>query len=109
MVIAASVGTSQWLAMHRRNREQRKKIRDLETEKDRFEKLSTVDGLTKVLNRHGIEQFIASLQLVNLPTSVIVIDLDHFKKINDQRGHYEGDRVLTTVGEILRAHIRNTD
>jgi diguanylate cyclase (GGDEF)-like protein len=45
----------------------------------------------------------------NLPTSVIVIDLDHFKKVNDHRGHYAGDRVLHTVGEILRAHTRNTD
>ncbi len=109
MIAAASYGSAQWLALRRRHREQRRKIRELETEKDKFEKLSTVDGLTKVLNRHGIEQFIATRQLVNLPTSVIVIDLDHFKKINDQRGHYEGDRVLTAVGEILRAHIRNTD
>ena len=109
MVIGAVYGFLQWLALRRRHREQRRKIQELEGEKDKFEKLSTIDGLTKVMNRHGIEQFIASLHLVNLPTSVIVIDLDHFKKINDQRGHYDGDRVLTTVGEILRAHIRNTD
>ncbi len=102
MIAATRYITSQWLRLRRQHRE-------LQGEKDKYQKLSTIDGLTKVLNRHGIEQFIASLQHANLPTSVIVIDLDHFKKINDHRGHYAGDRVLQTVGEILRAHTRNTD
>jgi diguanylate cyclase (GGDEF)-like protein len=102
MIAAGSYGTSQWLRLRRRNRE-------LKREKDKYQKLSTIDGLTKVLNRHGIEQFIASLRDAALPTSVIVIDLDHFKKINDHRGHYAGDRVLQNVGEILRAHTRQTD
>src|SRR6185295_16692606 len=102
MIAAASYGASRWVWLRRRHRE-------LQREKDKYQKLSTIDGLTKVLNRHGIEQFIASQQVADLPTSVIVIDLDHFKKINDHRGHYAGDRVLQTVGEILRAHTRNTD
>ena len=102
MVAAASYGWSRWLKLHRQHGE-------LQTEKDKYQKLSTIDGLTKVLNRHGIEQFIASMNVANLPTSVIVIDLDHFKKINDHRGHYAGDRVLTNVGEILKAQTRNTD
>jgi len=102
MIAAGSYGTSQWLRLHRRNRE-------LKLEKEKYKELSTIDGLTKVLNRHGIEQFIATRQLANLPTSIIVIDLDHFKKINDHRGHYAGDRVLQNVGEILRAHTRSTD
>ncbi len=102
MIAAASYGSSQWLRLRRKHRE-------LQSEKDKYQKLSTIDGLTKVLNRHGIEQFIASLQAAKLPTGVIVIDLDHFKKINDHRGHYVGDRVLQTVGEILRGQTRGTD
>jgi diguanylate cyclase (GGDEF)-like protein len=109
MLLGALYGMSQWIALRRRHREQRKKIAELQKEKDKYQKLSTIDGLTKVLNRHGIEQFIESLQTANLPTSVIVIDLDHFKRINDNRGHYEGDRVLQTVGELLRLHTRATD
>jgi diguanylate cyclase (GGDEF)-like protein len=116
MILAATYGLSRWLYLLRKHREQRRKIHDLvdsnaqlQTEKEKYQKLSTIDGLTKVLNRHGIEQFIESLQAANLPTSVVVIDLDHFKRINDQRGHHIGDRVLTTVGEILRAHARKTD
>ena len=102
MIAATWYGSAQWLRLRRQHVE-------LQTEKDKFEKLSTIDGLTKVLNRHGIEQFIASRQNATLPTSVIVIDLDHFKKINDHRGHYAGDRVLQNVGEILRSQTRNTD
>lgn len=102
MITVGSYGASQWLQLRRQHRE-------LQQEKDKYQHLSTIDGLTKVLNRHGIEQFISQLQFANLPTSVVVIDLDHFKKINDQRGHYAGDRVLQTVGEILRSHSRYTD
>jgi diguanylate cyclase (GGDEF)-like protein len=109
LLIGAGYVTSQWLTLRRKHREQRRKILALQDEKDMYRKLSTVDGLTKVLNRHGIEQFIESLKSANLPTSVIVIDLDHFKKINDHRGHYDGDRVLQTVGQVLREQTRNTD
>ncbi len=116
MVLATTYGMSQWLYLRRKHREQRKKIHDLvdsnvqlQNEKEKFEKLSTLDALTKVLNRHGIEQFIESLRSASLPTSVVVIDLDHFKRVNDNRGHHIGDRVLQTVGEILRTHTRNTD
>jgi diguanylate cyclase (GGDEF)-like protein len=116
MILATTYGLSQWFLLRRRHREQRRKLHDLagenaqlQTEKEKYQRLSTIDGLTKVLNRHGIEQFIESLRDARVPTSVIVIDLDHFKRVNDQRGHYVGDRVLQTVGEILRSHTRNTD
>jgi diguanylate cyclase (GGDEF)-like protein len=102
MIAAAGFGTAQWLRLRRQHRE-------LQHEKEKYKELSTIDGLTKVLNRHGIEQFIASLPAAHLPTSLIVIDLDHFKNVNDHRGHYAGDRVLKTVGEILRAYTRHTD
>jgi diguanylate cyclase (GGDEF)-like protein len=116
LVIGVSYGTSQWLLLRRRYREQKRSIHELvdsnvqlQTEKEKYQKLSTIDGLTKVLNRHGIERFVDALRPEKLPTSVIVIDLDNFKLINDHRGHYIGDRVLQTVGEVLRSKTRNTD
>jgi len=116
MVLATTYGMSRWLLLRRRNREQHKKIHDLvdsnaqlQNEKEKYQKLSTLDALTKVLNRHGIEQFVESVRVSRSPASVIVIDLDHFKRVNDQRGHYVGDRVLQAVGEILRSHTRATD
>ena len=74
-----------------------------------YQTLATVDSLTGVLNRHGIGQFIAALGITRVAASVIVIDLDHFKRVNDERGHHVGDRVLRTLGEILRSCTRNTD
>jgi len=109
MILATTYGISQWLLLRRRHREQRRKIDDLESEKEKYRQLSTLDGLTNVLNRHGIERFVETLNATRVPASVIVIDIDYFKRVNDQHGHYGGDRVLRKMGEILRAHTRNTD
>jgi diguanylate cyclase (GGDEF)-like protein len=102
-------GSSQWLRLRRKHRAQREKILDLESEKEMYQKLSTTDALTGVLNRHGITQFVGALGITRVAASIIVIDLDHFKRVNDERGHPVGDRVLRTLGEILRSCTRNTD
>jgi diguanylate cyclase (GGDEF)-like protein len=109
MILGTTYGASQWLRMRRAHRRQREQINDLENEKDMYQKLSTLDALTGVQNRHGIGQFIAALGITRVSASVIVIDLDHFKRINDERGHAMGDRVLRTMGEILSSSTRNTD
>jgi diguanylate cyclase (GGDEF)-like protein len=109
MIIATTYGISNWVVMRRKHREQRKMIHALESEKDKYQRLSTYDALTNVWNRHGIEQFVEKLQATRTPASVIVIDIDHFKRVNDLRGHYGGDRVLRQMGEILGAQTRKTD
>jgi diguanylate cyclase (GGDEF)-like protein len=109
MALASTYGVSQWVLLRRKHREQRKKIHDLESEKEKYQRLSTLDALTNVLNRHGIERFVETLKNTSVPASVIVIDIDHFKRVNDLRGHYGGDRVLRQMGEILRSLTRNTD
>jgi diguanylate cyclase (GGDEF)-like protein len=109
LILGTVYGASQWLLMRRAHRVQRLQIDALEHEKEKYQKLSTLDALTHVLNRHGIDQFIAALGITRVSASVILIDLDHFKRINDERGHHVGDRVLRTMGEILGSSTRNTD
>jgi diguanylate cyclase (GGDEF)-like protein len=75
--------------------------------------LATTDALTNVANRrailaYGSEQMGESLEH-NLPLSIVAMDIDHFKTINDRFGHDAGDRVLLKVSSLLRAGIRKRD
>ncbi len=74
---------------------------------------ATVDSLTNVLNRAGFGE-LASRQLQrnfrdSQPLSVLVMDLDHFKKVNDTHGHEAGDAVLRAFAQAARAALRPTD
>jgi diguanylate cyclase (GGDEF)-like protein len=104
------------IKLQRTEEQQRVKISDLvvtnsqlRTETDKFRKLSTVDALTNAFNRHGIEQIIESLEIRLNPTSIIMLDIDHFKRINDRRGHDTGDRVLQKISDIILKSTRSTD
>lgn len=71
------------------------------------------DSLTQLLNRRGFEEFyqnvFAGLLRYQHPVCVAMIDLDHFKKINDTFGHLMGDKVLKTVAATLKGSIRAND
>jgi diguanylate cyclase (GGDEF)-like protein len=79
----------------------------------RLEELATTDGLTGLLNKRTMmevaEQKIAAAKRFNRHLSVLVTDIDHFKKVNDTYGHDVGDVVIKGLGEILRRMKRNTD
>lgn len=88
----------------------------LKEETNKFRRLSTVDPLTQLYNRFGIDQIIASLSgnsYLSAPDtpnySLLVADIDHFKRINDQRGHDTGDLVLQQVAKIIQSHLRAGD
>ncbi|MBU0632885.1 diguanylate cyclase [bacterium] len=83
------------------------------TAKKRLEVLSVTDKLTNVFNRRKIDE-ILSLELeksarYNRDLSLILIDIDHFKAVNDTFGHQVGDDVLINVASILRDNIRKID
>ncbi len=80
---------------------------------DRLEEMATTDKLTGLLNRQALDALFP--QAVNLsrrigsPLSVIIGDIDHFKDVNDCRGHLVGDAVLRRVAAILRESLRASD
>lgn len=75
--------------------------------------LSTTDPLTGVVNRMKLEQSInqelAKAKRYQLPYSVILIDIDHFKEVNDKYGHQAGDLVLQSFTALLKQEVRESD
>jgi len=71
------------------------------------------DPLTGVNNRRGLEDTLetsfALLERYDTPFSLLILDLDHFKAINDERGHLYGDSVLKSVANLLSDNVRETD
>lgn len=74
---------------------------------------SHVDGLTGVWNRSYFNQRfgeeISAAQRYGRTISLVMLDLDHFKTLNDTYGHPFGDQVLQAVGDVLHSHLRTTD
>jgi diguanylate cyclase (GGDEF)-like protein len=78
-----------------------------------FERVAMVDGLTELPNRRGLDDTF-SRQLTRTlrgqqPVSLLMVDVDHFKRLNDTHGHLIGDDVLRRVARILRQSVRPQD
>jgi diguanylate cyclase (GGDEF)-like protein len=93
--------------------ELRRLAASIEKSRDDLKSAATMDPLTGCYNRrflyeiadHELEQH----RRYELPLSLLYIDIDHFKAINDTRGHKTGDEVLVTLGAILREMTRQAD
>ena len=83
------------------------------SDKKRLETLSQTDKLTHLFNRHKLDETllieIERATRYNKKLSLIIIDIDNFKYVNDTFGHQIGDDVLTAVAEILQKSIRKID
>jgi two-component system, cell cycle response regulator len=79
----------------------------------RVERLASYDGLTGILNRRGLEEQGSELfqrQRINQQSlSVLMIDVDHFKRVNDGCGHPVGDKVLRQIAALLKSGCRQDD
>lgn len=87
--------------------------KQLEAHQIELVKLATVDDLTGLYNRRYfrtlLEAELERLARYNLPLSIALLDVDHFKRINDDYGHDTGDHVLKRLGKILREAVRSID
>jgi diguanylate cyclase (GGDEF)-like protein len=78
-----------------------------------LEKLAVTDPLTGIYNRSKLDEILQKelnrSQRFELNFGVLLLDIDFFKKVNDEHGHEWGDQVLVAFSDILKRHVRKTD
>jgi len=85
----------------------------VQMQNNELQRLATRDALTGCLNRRAFHEQLATLFAMskrqNHPLSAIMLDIDHFKAVNDNYGHARGDDVLRGIAETLRNSVRGAD
>jgi diguanylate cyclase (GGDEF)-like protein len=99
--------------MHRLFNNFNQMLGSLKSQKAELERLSLEDYLTGLANRRYLEQHLRlemdRVHRLGHNSAVIMLDIDDFKRINDFFGHLEGDRVLKSLADVLRANLRLMD
>jgi diguanylate cyclase (GGDEF)-like protein len=95
-------------------RELEEKTRELTAANEALTRIATVDGLTQVFNRRHFDELL-NKELKRFgrgrysDLSVMMIDIDNFKEINDTHGHIAGDSILKEIAMLIRSNLRETD
>lgn len=88
-------------------------IKELNTKLDYFSEVAHEDFLTGTLNRRGMEEAMGrELDRANrhgTTLSLSMLDIDHFKRLNDQLGHVNGDKALVHLAKVVKESLRSTD
>jgi len=88
-------------------------ITDLKLAEAELERLSRIDSMTHLANRRHFEERLSAAlvrgQLENESITLLYLDIDHLKKINDENGHAAGDAVITTFAERLQRCVQTDD
>ncbi|MEQ1636261.1 MAG: diguanylate cyclase [Methylococcales bacterium] len=91
----------------------RRMLAEILRQRKMLEQLALIDSVTKLYNRTafndiGPKQF-ETASRNNIPMCLVMLDIDYFKRVNDEYGHTRGDAVLTELGECLKSYIRRGD
>lgn len=93
--------------------ENKKVYQQAKRQQEELIKLAMTDQLTGLYNRHSLfdigPKYLSDAKRHQFPLSLMVIDLDHFKNVNDTHGHGVGDIVLKTIGQVLNDNCRIED
>jgi len=105
-----------WLAIYTSYQKERlldKKNLELKKTNKQLHQLSITDNLTKLFNRNKLDEILIAeanrLNRYSTAFGIILIDVDHFKSVNDIYGHQMGDTVLKELSNILKSHTRKVD
>jgi diguanylate cyclase (GGDEF)-like protein len=104
-LICAMVAVRQLVAFHENTR----LIRQLREHEARLRHQALFDGLTGLANRTHFHERVGAARAAGGPVSLLLIDLDGFKSVNDTRGHAAGDALLCEVADRLRETVRGGD
>lgn len=100
-------------ALLEKNRELDRVNQELERRGVELERLSRTDPLTGLYNRRYFEERLhtefSRSRRYAVPLSCLMLDIDHFKRLNDSHGHASGDEMLRRVADVTRASLRNVD
>ncbi len=112
-VAFAHDGYMRAMAQHRTNEKLRQQFDEIQSLQTRLRDQALRDPLTGLFNRRQLDAVLAPEMQRSLaqsqPLSLLMIDIDHFKRINDTHGHAAGDAVLQTLAQLLQRHVRPQD
>jgi len=99
---------SQHLALSKELSTTQQEINQLKDELASSREEALVDSLTGLLNRRGCHDKLQTLNFADTHSS-LAIDIDHFKKVNDNFGHFIGDKVIQRIADIIKNHVGEHD
>ncbi len=101
------------LSIYRSNKLLKQKTEQEKNYRENLERLSSIDPLTEIYNRRSINNIIENeknrFNRYDHPFSIAMLDIDHFKQINDQYGHNAGDQILLEFTQQLKKNLRSSD
>ncbi len=99
--------------LERLNAELHRKVREIETLQSQLAAEAMLDPLTRLFNRRylgaAVPGLLAAAERRGEPLAVALVDIDHFKHVNDRFGHPAGDAVLVRIGELFAGSLRTSD